>query len=66
MIYFKGSTKHDVIHYYYVGWPDHHVVEPRALLELIEQINEHGHSPSFGFNRTANSSSLPPTVIHCR
>ncbi len=55
----KNDIDHRVMHYYYTGWPDFAVVEPRNLLDLIEKVH------SYGRNRIQNDSS-PPMVVHCR
>ncbi|CAF3112745.1 unnamed protein product [Rotaria sp. Silwood2] len=59
------GVKHDVIHYYYTGWPDFNVVEAKQLLTLIDIVNKHGSSQSLLYNKTTNSSLLIPIVVHC-
>jgi len=54
--------EHHLIHYYFTGWPDYNVVEPRKLLDLIETINKH----RFYLNKRTIQVPSAPTVVHCR
>jgi protein tyrosine phosphatase len=63
--YSKSRVEHRVIHYYFTGWPDFNIVEPRQLLELIYTINKHGQRPCHSRGRTTGASTAP-FVVHCR
>ncbi|CAF0928149.1 unnamed protein product [Rotaria sordida] len=58
------NNEHHVFHYYFTGWPDFSVVEPRKLLDLIQYINNHGKNQLISVEQS-KKTSLSPTVIHC-
>jgi protein tyrosine phosphatase len=61
----NGGMEYRLIHYFYTGWPDYNVIEPKKLIDLIETINKH-REHSFHLDGKTTPSTLGPTVVHCR
>ncbi|CAM2716895.1 unnamed protein product [Rotaria socialis] len=59
------NMKHNVIHYYYTGWPDFRVVEAKKLIALIETVNRRSVSASHEPCKKTNNSLSIPIVVHC-
>ncbi len=65
-IYLKdGGKEYRLMHYFYTGWPDYNVIEPKKLLDLIETINRH---TEHSFHLYGRKTGIPsgPAVVHCR
>ena len=56
---------HDVIHYFYTGWPDFGIVHEEQLIELMNEISKEKLLLTCSIH-ASRSRELSPIVIHCR